>query len=75
MKKICKVTMKKIFKVTACVAEVEGYPEYTTAYFQADSKEQLVKDLEMNRGDILFIDELEEVSIQQVLNLLNLYID
>lgn len=67
--------MKKIFKVTACVAEVEGYPEYTTTYFQADSKEQLVEDLERDHDSILYIDELEEVSIQQVLNLLNLYIE
>lgn len=67
--------MKKIFRVESHDAFEVEYPCTSPMYFVAESEEQLRADLERDNEGLVVIDWITEVTVEEVVNQLNLYIE
>ena len=66
--------MKKIYRVYAHDTTNTDYPCMPMMYVLAESEEQLRAEWELNNEGLVEIDEIVEVTIEEVVNQLNLYI-
>ena len=67
--------MKKIFKVECHDAVEVEYACISPMYYVAESEEQLRADIERDNEGLGVIDWITEVTVEHVVNQLNLYID
>ena len=68
--------MKKIFKVEAHDAYEVDYPCTSPAdYVTEQSKEDFMAQLEKDHDGSIVIDDVTEITVDEVVRLLNLYID
>lgn len=67
--------MKKIFRVESHDTFETDYPCTSPMYFVAESEEQLRKDFERDNEGLVVIDWITEVTVEEVVNQLNLHIE
>ena len=65
--------MKKIYRVSA--HNPENNMQYVTQFYLADNIAQLAIDLYKDHMGTIDIDEIEEVTLQQVINITNLHME
>lgn len=68
------MTNKKIFRVEAHDTTDTDYPCSSPMLFIAEDVHQLRKDIERDNEGLIEIDDISEVSIEEVVRLFNLYI-
>lgn len=66
--------MEKIFRVYAHDTTDTDYPCTSPMYFVAESEEQLRANFERDNEGLVEIDYIERVTVEEVVNQLNLYI-
>ena len=67
--------MKKIFRVEAHDTEDVFYKCQSPMYFVAESAEALRAQVERDNEGLIEIDEITEVTVEEVVRLLNFYIE
>jgi hypothetical protein len=68
------MTNKKIFRVEAHDTTDTEYPCSSPMLFFAEDVHQLRKDIERDNEGLIEIDDITEVSIEEVVRLFNLYV-
>jgi hypothetical protein len=66
--------MKKIYRIYAHDT-TENYPEYSAFYITEQSREEFIASLLKDHEGTIVIDCIAEYTVEDVVNLLNLYIE
>lgn len=67
--------MKKIYRVYSHLVEAEEYTPFNRFFYTDLSLEELERQIEYELGEEIYVDDIVEYTIEDALDVLNMYIE